>query len=139
MPIFALINIDQVKGKIKFFKLEIDGICEFDNFCKELESTKEGVKVLKTIYAIIDSASNLKHLPRTKFRELKGRKLSDKIKDYELKKGDNRIYMFMDSGYVVVFAGTKNKQNQDIAKLRRIKFEYKETTNDNQRGIIKKQ
>jgi len=138
MPIFALHNIDQVKGKTKFYKLEIDGVCEFDKFCKELERSKEGKKILNTIYAIMDSASNLKHLPKTKFRELKGRRASDKIKDYELKKGDNRIYMFMDSGYVVVFAGTKNKQDQDIARLRRIKTEYKETTNDNQRRIIKK-
>lgn len=127
MSIFVLKKIDQVKGRIRFYKLEIDKVCEFDVFCKELEKTEEGKKLLKTIYAIMDSASNLKHLPKTKFRELKGRRSSDKIKDYELKKADYRIYMFMDSGYVVVFAGTKSKQDHDIARLRRIKFEYKET------------
>ena len=124
MHIFALIRIDQVKGKINFYKLEIDGECEFDEFCAALENTGES-KVLNTIYATMDSVANLKLLPRTKFRELKGRRTSDKVKDYEIKKDAIRIYLFKDDkGNIVVFGGSKNNQKEDIARLRRLKEEY---------------
>ena len=59
MPTFALIRIDQVKGKINFYKLEINGECEFDEFCEALENADER-KVLNTIYATMDSVANLK-------------------------------------------------------------------------------
>jgi hypothetical protein len=123
---FETDKITQVKGRIPFLKLKIEGICEFDRFVKELEETVEGKKIIKTIYAIMDSASNLNNLPKEKFRELKARSKSDLIKDYEIKKGEIRVYLFSYSGYIVVFSGTKNKQREDIARLRRIKKEYKE-------------
>jgi len=124
MHTFALKRIEQVKGKINFFKLEIDGKCDFDDFCKSFVSPEEK-KVLAVIYATMDSVANLKFLPKTKYRELKGRRKSDKIKDFEIKKDDIRVYLFKDkTGQIVVFAGCKNDQKDDIARLRRIKSEY---------------
>ena len=43
MPKFALIKIDQVKGKINFYKLEIDGTCEFES-SNILEDAKKMIK-----------------------------------------------------------------------------------------------
>ena len=64
-------------------------------------------------------------MPEKKFRELKGRKKNDIIKDYEIKKDANRIYLFKDDvGNIIVFGSTKNNQKEDIAKLRRLKVEY---------------
>lgn len=83
MHIFVLHKIDQVKGKINFYKLGIDGKCEFNDFCEAFVSA-EDKKILLTLYAIMDSVANLNLIPKTKFRELKGRKKSDKIKDYEI-------------------------------------------------------
>ena len=124
MPTFALKKIEQVKGKINFYKLEIDGKCEFDEFCSAIERA-DGSKILLTIYAIMDSVANLSLLPKTKFRELKGRKASDKVKDYEIKKDAIRVYLFKDEiGNIVVFGGSKNNQKEDIARLRRLKEEY---------------
>lgn len=124
MHTFVLIKIDQVKGKINFYKLEIDGECEFDEFCAAIEKADRS-KILITIYAIMDSVANLSLLPKTKFRELKGRKASDKVKDYEIKKDAIRIYLFKDDkGNIVVFGGSKNNQKDDIARLRRLKEEY---------------
>lgn len=124
MPRFALKKIEQVKGRINFYKLEVDGRSEFNEFCEALENANER-KVLNTIYATMDSVANLKYLPKTKFRQLKGRKTSDKVKDYEIKKDTIRIYLFKDDkGNIVVFSGTKNDQKEDIAKMRRIKEEY---------------
>jgi hypothetical protein len=94
MHTFVLHKIDQVKGKISFYKLEIDGKCDFDEFCEAFETADEK-KILLTLYAIMDSVANLSLLPKTKFRELKGRKKSDKIKDYEIKKDTIRIYLIL--------------------------------------------
>jgi len=124
MHIFVLLKIGQVKGKINFYKLEIDGICEFDEFCEDLETADER-KTLKTIYAIMESVANLKYLPNKKFRELKVRKKGDKIKDYEIKKDAYRVYLFKDDvGNIIVFGSTKNNQKEDIARLRRLKLEF---------------
>lgn len=104
MPKFALVKIDQVKGKINFYKLKIDGTCEFDEFCLE-------------------------------FKELKGRKKSEKVKDFEIKKDVYRVYLFKDdAGNVIVFGSSKNNQKEDIARLRRLKEEFiKSRRNDNKR------
>lgn len=124
MHIFALKKIEQVKGKIDFYKLEIDGKCEFENFCESVEG-KEEEKSLRSIYAIMDSVANLKYIPKTKYRELKGRKKSDKIKDFEIKKDDIRVYLFKaEEGHIVVTAGYKKDQKKEISRLRRIKSEY---------------
>ncbi len=121
---FALIRIEQVKGKLQFFKLQTDGICEFDQFCESLERTGNK-KQLSTIYAIMDLVANLHYMPKSKYRELKGRRKSDKVKDFEIKKDDIRIYLFKDqSGNIVVFGGFKRNQTEDITRLRRIKSEF---------------
>jgi hypothetical protein len=121
---FALHKIEQVKGKISFFKLEVDGKCEFDEFCKMMEGTGKR-KELSSMLAIMDSAANLRIMPKTRYRELKGRKKADKTKDYEVKKDEFRIYLFkIDEGNVVVFGSFKSKQKEDILRLRRIKREF---------------
>jgi hypothetical protein len=139
MPKFALIKIDQVKGKINFYKLGIEGKCDFDEFCEAFETAEEK-KILLTLYAIMDSVANLSLLPKTKFRELKGRKKSDKTKDYEIKKDTIRIYLFKDVvGNIVVFGSSKQNQKEDIVRLRKLKEEYiKSKIYDNKRRTPQK-
>jgi hypothetical protein len=36
MYTFALNEITEIKGKLKFFKLLVDGTCEYDEFEKEI-------------------------------------------------------------------------------------------------------
>lgn len=136
---FALEKIDLVKGKINFFKLIIDNRCKFDEFCNELIEGGEE-KALISLYATMDAAANLKH-PKN-FKELK-RDSNDKIKDYEIKKNIKglamRIYLFDDSGRVVVFGSFKKTQEEDINTLRRIKNEYfQNKENDQKRRDTKK-
>ncbi|MEZ5020042.1 MAG: hypothetical protein R2756_07940 [Bacteroidales bacterium] len=126
MHTFALKRIEQIKGKISFFKLEIDGVCEFDEFCETLEKKKEGSK-LRTIYAIMESASNItpSRLPGTKYKELAGRPQGDDVKEYEIKKKPYRVYLFRDDeGNIIAFGGIKNNQKKDITRFRSIKKEY---------------
>ncbi len=124
MRIFTLKKIEQVKGRINFYKMEIDHKCEFDEFCELLEHRKETPK-LRSIFAIMDSVSNLNFLPKTKFRELQGRPPGDNIKDYEIKKNPYRVYLFKDTeGNIIIFGSKKGNQKRDIKKLRLIKIEY---------------
>ena len=140
---FALLPIEQIKGKINFFKLEVDGECEFDNFINDLTESGE-LSIVHTLFALMESVANLTFLPQKKYRELKGRHKNDIIKDYEIKKSVNgvpkRIYLFKDSvGNIVVFGSSKASQEKDIARLRRIKKEYfKSKDHVNKRRIIKK-
>ena len=65
-------------------------------------------------------------LPASKFKELKGRKKGDKYKDYEFKEDVYRIYLFDDPdlGKIIAICSTKDSQDRDIARLRKIKSEY---------------
>ncbi|HOK26993.1 MAG TPA: hypothetical protein PLX87_10755 [Bacteroidales bacterium] len=124
MSIFVLKRIEQIKGRISFFKLIIDNRCEFDEFCELLKRRKEDSK-LRSIFGIMESVANLNRLPETKFRELKGRPAGDNVKEYEIKKKPYRIYLFkVDAGNIIVFGSSKKLQKKDIKRLRQIKNEY---------------
>lgn len=121
---FALKRIGQVKGRISFYKMEINGECLFDSFCTTLDAAGERT-VLISIFASMESVANLLIMPKTRFRELKGRIKSDTVKDYEIKKNRYRVYLFKDdNGNIVVLGGIKDTQKEDIKRLRRIKIQY---------------
>ncbi len=123
MPKFTLERLDAVKGKIEIYKLLIDNNCEFDSFCKSLED-KNRDDIIGSIFATMEAYANLQMLPGSRFKELK-RPKSDKIKDYEIKSGKHRVYLYKDSnGGIVVFGGSKNTQKSDIKRMRQIKNDY---------------
>ena len=137
---FALYKIEQVKGRIPFFKLVIDGRCAFDEFCNDIvKAGNEGA--LKSLLTNMDSLSNNLRLPPSKYKELRGRAKNDRIKDFEFKKNEYRVYGFVsDAGDIIVFGGKKTRQERDIARLREIKKEYFNTKrNDNQGRVTEKQ
>lgn len=127
MSRFTLERINAVKGKIGVHKLLIDDNCEFDVFCKALKDKKRE-DIIGSIFSTLEAYANLQMLPGTRFKELK-RPKSDPLKDYEIKSGKYRVYLFKDSkGGIVVFGASKNTQKRDIKKLRAIKLEYINTT-----------
>lgn len=127
MSEFTLERIDAVKGKIRIYKLLIDNSCEFDLFCASLE-TKKRESIIGSIFSTLEAYSNLQMLPEKRFKELK-RPKSDPLKDYEIKLGSYRVYLFKDpQGGIVVFGAMKSTQKKDIKRLRSIKLEYINTT-----------
>ena len=71
----------------------------------------------------MESVSQLKPLPKTKFRELKGNK--DKVKEYEFKSKHLRIYAIQQkNGKIVIMGGYKNTQTKDINTFRALKMQY---------------
>ena len=126
MPNYKLKEIEAVQGIQKFYKLEIDGVCEFDKFWEEMEEEGKYSSELDTMLALMDYIAKGNSLPKEKFRELKGRPSSDLIKEYEIKTKHLRVYMFHDSGTgkIIVCGGKKGKQEKDIKKLRKTKNKY---------------
>lgn len=125
---FALAEIEQVKGKIKFKKLLIDGACQFDAFCEQIEKDGNLRKQLVGIYTNMNQVANLKRLPREKFRDITPRK--DPVKEFEIKKGDLRVYIIKEDNHLVVLAGKKSTQGEDIKQFRAIKKRYLNSKNE---------
>ncbi|NVM62000.1 hypothetical protein FHW88_000276 [Mucilaginibacter sp. SG538B] len=123
MAKYSLKEVEQVNGKIKYFKLEIDGRCQFDEFCQDIQRDGNLTSELASIYSIMNSQANLHMLPKTKFRDITPKK--SKNKEYEFKKGSVRIYALKDAvGNIIVYAGKKGSQSIDMARFRTIKLDY---------------
>ena len=118
---FALETIDAIKGKQRFEKLLVDGVCLFDEFEKNLE--KKYKRNLQKIYYYMESVANNMSLPCTKFKDVTPDK--ETVKEYEFKDGDLRVYAISTyGGKIVVLGGYKNAQKADFRHFRSIKKEY---------------
>lgn len=122
MSKFALVKIEAVKGHIKFFKLERDGKCDFDEF--EKDAKENFSKEINKIHYRIDLLSRGERLPETQYRILKGA-----IKDttlFEVKSNNLRIYCFAEkhTGSIVVIGGYKINQKKDLNRFEGIIKSY---------------
>ena len=122
---FALGDIPEIKGVIRFKKLIIDGVCAYDQFCEELRREGNLTKQLIGILSNMNQVANLKRLPKEKFRDITPRK--EEIKEFEIKKGDLRVYILKEDGHIVVIGGKKSTQDEDINHFRSIKKRYLES------------
>lgn len=124
MYIFALQEIDEIRGKLKIFKLLIDDSCEYDEFEKIIETEGNLKSELKTIITRLHEIADLKSLPKTKFKDITPK--NDLNKEYEIKTHHLRVYLFHEkiTGRVIVCGGKKGTQKEDIKHFRKIKKEY---------------
>jgi putative component of toxin-antitoxin plasmid stabilization module len=122
---FALIEVNAVKGKIKFFKLDIDGHCPFDEFIERIQNEGNLKKYLPAVFSIMDQIANLQLLPQGKFKDITPK--NDPVKEYEIKKNELRIYLIKSDGHIIILGGKKGNQKKDIARFRSIKKEYIES------------
>lgn len=126
MHTFALNEITEIKGKLKFFKLLVDGTCEYDEFEKKIINEGNLKTELTTIITRMHEIADLKLLPKSKFRDITPKK--DNIKEYEIKTKHLRVYLFHEkyTGRLIVCGGKKGTQQADIKHFRNIKKEYLE-------------
>ncbi len=124
MYTFALNEITEINGKLKFFKLLVDGTCEYDEFEKEIINEGNLKTELKTIIIRMHEIADLKSLPKNKFKDITQKK--DNIKEYEIKTKHLRVYLFHEknTGRVIVCGWKKGTQQADIKHFRNIKKEY---------------
>ena len=64
---FALKEIEEIKGKLKIFKLLVNGTCAFDEFEHEIDNEGSLASELRTIAARLYDIADCKSLPDTKF------------------------------------------------------------------------
>lgn len=121
---FALKEIEEIKGRIKIFKLLVDGMCAYDQFEREIENEGNLLSELRTIITRLHDIADLKSLPDTKFKDITAR--NENNKEYEIKTHHLRIYLFHEkhTGRIIVCGGKKGTQKADIQHFRKIKKEY---------------
>lgn len=121
MCTFALRRIEAVKGRQRFDKLIVDGVCHLDRFEEDLEECYRSE--LYGLYATMNEVANLRSVPHTKFHfydDAKGL-----YREFEFKTKHLRVYgTTVPGGKVIITGGTKVKQKSDQSKFRRLKNLY---------------
>ncbi len=136
MATFALEWIETPDCKEYFYKLFVDDNCPFDEFCEEIERSGNFEKDLDKIQSLIVLLSQKIRLPSEKFKELSGRKKDDPYRDFEIKAGRLRVYLFEDEaeGKIIVLGELKKdkkRQSKQIQRMRQIKRAYFDAKEDN--------
>jgi putative component of toxin-antitoxin plasmid stabilization module len=128
---FETEEIEDVKGRISFFSLVIDGANIYDEFKKQI--TREGnlAKQLNQIKAIMLQVAELKLLPEKKFKDVTPH--GEKVREYEIKTGDLRLYLIHEEhkGRIILLTGRKSTQKSDFPKFRSLKKQYIESKGKN--------
>jgi hypothetical protein len=125
MTVFELEHIDEINGIIHFYKLKKNGNCFFDNFEYIINNEGTYMPELDRIQSIMQQVSDLKYPPSNKFKNITRKK--DKIKSYEIRTRNLRVYLFKDTiGNIIVTGGKKTSQESDIRYFRNLMIEYLE-------------
>ncbi len=129
MPKFVIKQIEEIVGRVAFYKLEVDGKCPFDEFWKEIENDGNMSKELNTIQARMGQIANMVHIPGDKYHKLEGN--NDERTEFEIKTKNLRVYLFHETGTgkIVVIGGKKKDQMRDIEQFRNLKSAYKNYKN----------
>lgn len=100
----------------RFYKLYIDGVCQFDDFIEEIERNKSDQKLFNQIVRYMDSISDQIRFPKTKFNHIESNDRSD---IFEFKKDHLRVYVIKQKpNFFIVIGGYKNTQKKDIKNLK---------------------
>lgn len=110
MPNFVLHQIETITGRIKMFKLSVDGIVAYDAFENEIKKDGTFVRELNNVQAILEQYAQNKSLPPTKFKELRG--CRDAYTEYEIKTRNLRVYLFKKKKRAASFFGEERKTHR---------------------------
>jgi predicted XRE-type DNA-binding protein len=108
--------------------LEIDGSCQFEEFCAQIEQDGNLKKQLATAMARMDQVANLQRLPVQKFRDITPTK--ETVKEFEIKTPDLRIYLIKEKGHIIILGGKKNTEGDDIKSLDRLNSDISRAKNN---------
>ena len=96
MRIFAIKRITFIDGPIPFYKMVVNGVCEFDEFESIIKNEGNYLKELIRIQTRMQELSEGKMLPINKFKPLSHSK--DWFNEYEVKTKNLRVYLFHEPG-----------------------------------------
>lgn len=121
---FALKEIEEIKGRLKFYKLLIDNQSEYDEFENKIKAEGNYLSELRTIETRMHEIAELKTLPKNKYKDITPD--NDSNKEYEIKTRHLRVYLFHEknTGRIIVSGGKKSSQQSDIKHFRSLKKSY---------------
>lgn len=110
-------EFDLVKGgQYAYFKLYVNGECQFDKFMEEVEKDPRQRKWLGSIIAYMEFISDRNILRKDKFRQINDAGRDDV---FEFKKECLRVYVIKQKpNMYIILGGFKNNQTKDISLLK---------------------
>jgi len=116
---FAFIKMDEIKGRISFYKLKSQNNIQLDDFETDLFKNPTYKKEYRKIISWMDLYSNGELVGMAKFHKLDNEKEPYPL--FKFKSKHLRIYgMACPFGELIILAGFKNRQNRDIKRVRKI-------------------
>ena len=107
---------DVQNPQYRFYKLYIDGVCQFDKFLNEIERNSNDKKLFNYIIRYMDAITDSVRLPYTKFRHIEDNDRSD---IFEFKKDSLRVYVIRQKpNFFIVIGGYKGNQKKDLKNLK---------------------
>jgi hypothetical protein len=131
-PTFELHLLDQVRGKLKFYKLLKNDQCPFDDFLTQLAQEGNLVAEVYSAFNLLEQVANNRPLPGTKCHPLgpaythQANGKSYRVRQHEIKTKNLRVYYFHlhPTGEIVVLAGKKSTQQEDINAFDNLVSQY---------------
>lgn len=108
----------------KFYKLHVDGSCQFDEFIDMVWRNKSDKKSFMSIIAYMDGLTDQNHYPSSKFNHIE-----DPVRHdiYEFKKDRLRVYVVKQKPDIyIILGGFKGTQKKDINHLKSLLKGFKE-------------
>ena len=124
MSIFAIKRITEIDGSIPFYKMIINGICQYDEFESAIKREGNYTTELIKIQTRMQELSEGKLLPINKFKPLLHN--SNWFNEYEIKTKNLRVYLIHEpgTGRIIICGGKKRNQGKDIRHFRNILKSY---------------
>lgn len=99
-----------------YYKLYINGVCQFDEFMDEISKNAKYKEWFGHIVALMEFVSDQNMLRKNKFRQIQDVGRDDV---FEFKKGDLRVYVIKQRpDMYIILGGYKNNQKKDIKLLK---------------------
>lgn len=117
MADYKIKPFDMVKcSEFKYYKLIINGKCQFDDFINDVSCNAIEKSNMKRILSFMEHFSSNLLLPKTKFNSIKGVGRSDV---FEFKNGNLRVYVIKQTpDMYIILGGYKKNQSKDIENLK---------------------
>ena len=114
-----LLGSIRTDGKVRFYKLLVNGVAQIDMFYDELRNDKKLEKEFNEILTCMDYVAETNaQLPSNKVNSIKD---GDKEIAIEFKKKNLRVYCIKkEPDFFVILGGYKNNQKKDVEKIKRL-------------------
>lgn len=125
MKDFKTERFDLVQNnQYNFYKLYVDGVCQFDTFMSEIESNKRYMDWFGYIIRFMEAISDQFILKEHQFRHIES---NDRNDIFEFKKELLRVYIVKQKPNIyIIFGGFKANQSNDIKKVKKLVNEFKQ-------------